>query len=180
MKVCSLYGAGYYYMPGTDICVKLGGYVRYQMTSNPGSSISSGPLFGAGGTNNRTSAYFTAHRTRALITVDTRQQTAYGTLRTYILLGFNQDSTAVEATASHHGRRRDLQQARVGSVELRRPGCSCCWRRYPGDRGHERDLRGWRSVGPRCLATGTSIRMRLPLRSASSATSCPDRVSLWL
>ncbi len=32
VKVCSLYGAGYYYMPGTDICIKLGGYVRYQFT----------------------------------------------------------------------------------------------------------------------------------------------------
>ena len=31
VKVCSLYGAGYYYMPGTDICLKLGGFVRYQL-----------------------------------------------------------------------------------------------------------------------------------------------------
>ena len=30
VKVCSLYGAGYYYIPGTDICMKVGGYVRYQ------------------------------------------------------------------------------------------------------------------------------------------------------
>ena len=36
VKVCSLYGAGYYYMPGTDICIKLGGYVRYQFTVEPG------------------------------------------------------------------------------------------------------------------------------------------------
>ena len=28
VKICSLYGAGYYYMPGTDICLKLGGFVR--------------------------------------------------------------------------------------------------------------------------------------------------------
>ena len=41
----------------------------------------------------------TAHRTRALITIDTRQQTAYGTLRTYILLGYSQDSTAPESTS---------------------------------------------------------------------------------
>ena len=36
VKVCSLYGAGYYYMPGTDICMKLGGYVRYQFNVEPG------------------------------------------------------------------------------------------------------------------------------------------------
>ena len=30
VKVCSLYGAGFYYIPGTDICMKIGGYVRFQ------------------------------------------------------------------------------------------------------------------------------------------------------
>ena len=53
VKVCSLYGAGYYYMPGTDICIKLGGYVRYQFTFNPGVSITAGPFSGVGGLNNR-------------------------------------------------------------------------------------------------------------------------------
>ncbi|NVN88759.1 MAG: porin, partial [Rhodopseudomonas sp.] len=28
VKVCSLYGAGFYYIPGTDTCIKLGGYLR--------------------------------------------------------------------------------------------------------------------------------------------------------
>ncbi len=28
VKICSLYGAGFYYMPGTDTCIKLGGYLR--------------------------------------------------------------------------------------------------------------------------------------------------------
>src|SRR6202163_63972 len=30
VKVCSLYGAGFYYIPGTDMCLKVGGYVRAQ------------------------------------------------------------------------------------------------------------------------------------------------------
>ena len=94
VKVCSLYGAGYYYMPGTDICIKLGGYVRYQFTINPGSSITSGPFAASGGRTTRVDSLETAHRTRALITVDTRQQTAYGTLRTYILLGYSQELDA--------------------------------------------------------------------------------------
>ena len=49
VKVCSLYGAGFYYIPGTDICMKVGGYIRYQVTANPGNSISGGPLNGTGG-----------------------------------------------------------------------------------------------------------------------------------
>ena len=28
VKICSLYGAGFYYIPGTDTCLKVGGWVR--------------------------------------------------------------------------------------------------------------------------------------------------------
>ena len=28
VKICSLYGAGFYYVPGTDMCLKIGGWVR--------------------------------------------------------------------------------------------------------------------------------------------------------
>jgi hypothetical protein len=35
VKICSLYGDGFYYLPGTDICVKVGGYVRMQSSWAP-------------------------------------------------------------------------------------------------------------------------------------------------
>ena len=28
VKICSLYGAGFYYIPGTDMCLKVGGWAR--------------------------------------------------------------------------------------------------------------------------------------------------------
>src|SRR3984957_478999 len=28
VKICTLYGDGYYYIPGSDTCIKFGGYVR--------------------------------------------------------------------------------------------------------------------------------------------------------
>ena len=28
VKICSLYGVGFYYIPGTDMCLKIGGWVR--------------------------------------------------------------------------------------------------------------------------------------------------------
>src|SRR4029078_9194991 len=28
VKICNLYGDGFYYLPGTNICVKIGGYAR--------------------------------------------------------------------------------------------------------------------------------------------------------
>ena len=36
VRICSLYGAGFYYIPGTDTCIKLGGYLRVDMVLNGG------------------------------------------------------------------------------------------------------------------------------------------------
>ena len=36
VKICSLYGDGFYYIPGTDTCLKMGGYVRVQAEYNVG------------------------------------------------------------------------------------------------------------------------------------------------
>jgi len=98
VKVCSLYGAGFYYVPGTDICMKVGSYIRFQQDFGAGSSISAGPMVGAGGRGTRVDTQDYSMRTRAVATFDTRQQTAYGTLRTYLLMGFQQDSTLAPAT----------------------------------------------------------------------------------
>jgi hypothetical protein len=92
VKICSLYGAGFYYIPGTDICLKLGGYVRYQVNFHTGNSISFGPENGDGGYNTRRTENDVAQRVRAIMTIDTRQQTAYGTLRTYFLMGYTHDT----------------------------------------------------------------------------------------
>ena len=100
MKVCSLYGAGFYYIPGTDICMKVGGYIRYQVNYGTGNSMSAGPFSGTGGFNNRVVNDDVSQRTRAVATFDTRQQTAYGTLRTYLLMGFNQDTAGATGVAT--------------------------------------------------------------------------------
>ena len=39
VKICSLYGAGFYYIPGTDTCLKIGGYVRAEMNFNANGSF---------------------------------------------------------------------------------------------------------------------------------------------
>ena len=36
VRICSLYGAGFFYIPGTDTCIKLGGYLRVDTTFNGG------------------------------------------------------------------------------------------------------------------------------------------------
>ena len=93
VKVCSLYGAGFYYMPGTDICIKVGGYVRAQAYFGSGNDGTKGIFEGSSGINNRTFGGTNdfVYRTRGVLTLDTRQQTEYGTLRTYALIGFQHD-----------------------------------------------------------------------------------------
>jgi len=36
VKICSLYGAGFYYIPGTDTCIKIGGYLRADLNIHGG------------------------------------------------------------------------------------------------------------------------------------------------
>ena len=102
-KVCSLYGVGFYYIPGTDICMTLGGYVRFQQNFGA-ADVTGGPFASVGGLNTRVSSEDQSYRVRWLLQHDTRQQTAYGTLRTYMILGFSQDSgTDTDTEHRHHG-----------------------------------------------------------------------------
>src|SRR5262245_66214790 len=51
VKVCSLFGEGFYYIPGTDTCLRIGGYIQSQAEYGSGSHgivIGSGPLAGDG------------------------------------------------------------------------------------------------------------------------------------
>ena len=80
VRICSLYGAGFFYIPGTDTCIKLGGYVRIDTTFNGGTYGSR--YYGDLGQQNRYRDYF-ASRSRMALTVDTRTATEYGVVRTF-------------------------------------------------------------------------------------------------
>jgi hypothetical protein len=81
VKICSLYGAGFYYIPGTDTCIKLGGYLRAEVALNT-NSVYNGAFSGAAGANNRLSNYYTM-RAREDLNIDTRTATEYGVVRTF-------------------------------------------------------------------------------------------------
>ena len=58
-KVCSLYGVGFYYIPGTDMCIKIGGWVRAEYGWGNNGNFTWGWANGNVNdrtTNNRTSA----------------------------------------------------------------------------------------------------------------------------
>lgn len=85
VKICSLYGAGFYYIPGTDMCLKVGGYVRQQIGWGVAGSLTNGANTGANVDTRATNNY--AMRSRGYITADARNQTEYGTVRSYIAVG---------------------------------------------------------------------------------------------
>jgi hypothetical protein len=90
VRICSLYGAGFWYIPGTDTCIKLGGYLRVDTTFN-GSSTQDAPAWsGDSGQQNRYRNYFIT-RSRNAFTIDTRTATEYGVVRTFAQADFQFD-----------------------------------------------------------------------------------------
>ncbi len=65
VRICDVYGAGFYYIPGTETCLKVGGLVRYEIQFD---SDDDG----------------WKKETRARINLDARSETEYGTFRRFI------------------------------------------------------------------------------------------------
>jgi hypothetical protein len=80
VRICSGYGAGFHYIPGTDTCIQFGGYLRVDLSLNGNVYVPN--LNTVGGANNRLSNYYFS-RTRLDFAIDTRTATEYGLLRTY-------------------------------------------------------------------------------------------------
>ncbi|WP_298873101.1 porin [uncultured Bradyrhizobium sp.] len=95
VKICSLYGAGFYYMPGTDTCIKFGGYLRADVWAQGGDY---GFRQGTNqGSNNRLTNYW-GERARMDFTVDTRTATEYGVVRTFADMVFSWDTQSVNSS----------------------------------------------------------------------------------
>jgi hypothetical protein len=78
VRVCDAFGAGFFYIPGSETCLKIGGYVRFQTNIGKDSSGSSDwDSF-----------------TRAQLELDTRSDTEFGALRGFIGLRGDADSSA--------------------------------------------------------------------------------------
>ena len=67
VRVCDMYGAGFFYIPGTETCLAISGYVWYQVGAS-------------------SATRFFANSVRARVNFDARSETEWGTLRGYIRL----------------------------------------------------------------------------------------------
>jgi len=115
VKVCSAYGAGYFYIPGTDTCIKIGGYARFDTyvnavgTFNPYISSPAGTGFNGPGSlgtaypfrDSDDADYLT--RVRGVVDLDARTATDYGTLRSYVRFGAEWNSQTGAGAGSGNG-----------------------------------------------------------------------------
>jgi len=92
VRVCDVYGAGFFYIPGTETCLKIGGYVRYQIDWAEGDDG-------------------WRKASRANVQLDARSETELGTLRAFTELWF-QNNTPNNGGAS------DTARVRQAFIEL--------------------------------------------------------------
>ncbi|WP_312943575.1 porin [Agrobacterium sp.] len=79
VRVCDAFGAGYFYIPGTETCLKIGGEVR--------ATLAFGEDIGGEAAGGRSSDWNSAVRAR--VSFDTKTDSELGTIGTYIRLQGN-------------------------------------------------------------------------------------------
>jgi hypothetical protein len=84
VRICDAYGAGYFFIPGTETCLKIGGQVR-----------SEGEWYDAYSPTNKVG---TLWHTRAELNVDTATDTEYGPLKTNMVLRWDWSEGGSTAT----------------------------------------------------------------------------------
>ncbi|MNE22901.1 putative outer membrane protein y4fJ precursor [compost metagenome] len=84
VRVCDAFGTGYFYIPGTETCLKIGGYVRVQVDGRSDYDFDAGTVEDSGYKTN----------TRGHLTLDAKSDTEFGTLASTITLEANTNTTS--------------------------------------------------------------------------------------
>ena len=84
VRVCDVYGAGYFYIPGTETCLRVGGLIRQDIFGGKLLGRTDVPDYQDGGEHDSYD-----FRTRAELRFWTGQETELGTLSTYVSTRFD-------------------------------------------------------------------------------------------
>ncbi|MDP3527632.1 MAG: porin [Hoeflea sp.] len=95
VRVCDAFGTGYFYIPGTETCLRIHGYVRYD--------IGAGELFAVTADKNAGTSETYFKRARASFRVSTASETEMGTLRTYVETRWQFDTNDTAAGYTNDG-----------------------------------------------------------------------------
>ncbi|WP_134497956.1 porin [Microvirga pakistanensis] len=98
VRVCSTYGAGFFYIPGTETCLRVGGRVRADYVYNEPDDRTDDAI---------------GFRARGRIQVDARTATAYGLLRAFVRMELFRDTGAFADIPGGVTARSDIEQAFV-------------------------------------------------------------------
>ncbi|MBL8582971.1 MAG: porin [Rhizobiaceae bacterium] len=92
VRICDTYGAGFYYIPGTETCLKVSGYFRYDIGVGDAWGLTSYDKkdWYDNGEYDENDTYY--KRARFQLRVDARSETELGTLRAYAALNFQWDT----------------------------------------------------------------------------------------
>ncbi|TIR14803.1 MAG: porin [Mesorhizobium sp.] len=86
VKICDVYGSGYFYIPGTETCLRIGGYVRYDIGVGDVGSFDGATSRDVEDGDSNDTFYKNARFTLKLWT---GQETELGTLKTYVETRWN-------------------------------------------------------------------------------------------
>ncbi|RWG80156.1 porin, partial [Mesorhizobium sp.] len=86
VRICDVYGSGYFYIPGTETCLRIGGYVRYDIGVGDVGSFDGARSFDHQDGDEQDTFYKNA---RFTLKTWTGQETELGTLKTYTETRFN-------------------------------------------------------------------------------------------
>ncbi|MER8375363.1 porin [Mesorhizobium sp. M1406] len=118
VKICDVYGAGYFYIPGTETCLRIGGFVRYDISAGE-----EGSFDGARATDVEDGTENDTWHKNARFTLKTwtGQETELGTLKTFTETRWNfgngDSAVASNATPSLNFAWIQLGGLRVGKDE---------------------------------------------------------------
>ncbi len=103
VKICDAYGAGFFYIPGTETCAKIGGYARYELQYTPAKALLKySATTGVGVTQTAKTEDTYGGEYRGRIDLDGRTPTAYGVARTFVSLR-GTGTTGLRKTAYDYG-----------------------------------------------------------------------------
>jgi hypothetical protein len=115
VRICDVYGAGYFYIPGTETCLRIGGYVRYDASfGDQGSFDGARATDRLDGDTNDT----WGKNARFTLKTWTGQETEYGTLKTYTETRFNYGNTEFSDEAYNKGVSLNFAWIQLGGLRV--------------------------------------------------------------
>ncbi|RWC22384.1 porin [Mesorhizobium sp.] len=115
VKICDVYGSGYFYIPGTETCLRIGGFVRYDASfGDIGSFDGALATDRQDGDTNHT----WGKNARFTLKTWTGQETELGTLKTFTETRWNFGNTATSNIAFNKGTSLNFAWIQLGGLRV--------------------------------------------------------------